>query len=182
MLTSLEKNEKDSFKKHMKRLNLTLLPGKDKTIQTDKSKLLNNSFTQNSILTTRSAKLRKDFLKLKKVFIKLGTPRGAINFEVLGSGKSGGFTSLGSATIASLYSMTGMGFDGMGSVLMGSSEGTPSVYSDSADPRYIKINKKLKDIQLRITTNSLDADYTLQSFIFSGNQLRVNPPSSWKVN
>ena len=46
------------IKKHMKRLNLTLLPGKDKTIQTDKSKLLNNSFTQNSILTTRSAKLR----------------------------------------------------------------------------------------------------------------------------
>ena len=127
-------------------------------------------------------KLWKDFLKLKKVFVKLGSPRGAINFEVLGSGKSGGFTSLGSATITNLTSMTGMGFDLMGSVLMGSTLGVPSVFTDSADPRYIKINKKLKDIQLRITTSTLDADYTLQSFIFSGNQLRVNPPSGWKIS
>jgi len=126
-------------------------------------------------------KLWKDFLKLKKVFIKLGSPRGSINFEVLGSGKSGGFTSIGSATISPQYSMTGMGFDQMGAVLMGSSLGTPSTFGDTADPRYIKINKKLKDIQLRLTTDSIDADYTLQSFVFSGNQLRVNPPSSWKI-
>jgi hypothetical protein len=126
-------------------------------------------------------KLWKDFLKLKKVFVKLGTPRGAINFEVLGSGKSGGFTSIGSATITPQYSMTGLGFDIMGDVLMGSTLGIPSTYSDSADPRFIKVNKKLKDIQLRLTTNSIDADYTLQSFIFSGNQLRVTSPSNWKV-
>lgn len=126
-------------------------------------------------------KLWKDFLKLKKVYIKLGNPRGAINFEVLGSGKSGGFTSIGTATITNLYSYTGMGMDQMGAVLMGSTLGTPSTFSDTADPRYIKINKKLKDIQLRLTTNSMDADYTLQSFIFSGNQLKVNPPSGWKI-
>ena len=126
-------------------------------------------------------KLWKDFLKLKKVYIKLGNPRGSINFEILGSGKSGGFTSIGTATITNLYSYTGMGMDQMGAVLMGSTLGTPSTYSDTADPRYIKINKKLKDIQLRLTSNSIDADYTLQSFIFSGNQLRVNPPSSWKI-
>jgi len=126
-------------------------------------------------------KLWKDFLKLKKVYVKLGTPRGSINFEVLGSGKSGGFTSIGTATITNLYSYTGMGMDLMGSIMMGSTSGTPSTFSDTADPRYIKINKKLKDIQLRLTTSSLDSDYTLQSFIFSGNQLRVNPPSSWKI-
>lgn len=126
-------------------------------------------------------KLWKDFLKLKKVYVKLGGPRGAINFEVLGSSKSGGFSSIGSATITPQYSFTGMGYDLMGDVLMGDTGGTPTTYSDSSDPRYIKINKKLRDIQLRLTTNSLDADYTLQSFIFEGNSLRVNPPSSWKV-
>ena len=127
------------------------------------------------------SKLWKDFLKLKKVFIKLGNPRGAINFEVAGSTKTGGFTSIGSATITNLTSMTGMGFDLMGGVLMGSSDGIPTSFSDSADPRYIKVNKKLRDIQLRLTTNSLDADYTLHSFIFDGLQLNTNPPSRWKI-
>jgi len=126
-------------------------------------------------------KLWKDFLKLKKVYVKLGNPRGAINFEVLGSGKNAGFRSVGSATITPQYSMTGMGFDIMGDVLMGSTGGTPTTFSDSSDPRYIKINKKLRDIQLRLTTNSLDADYTLQSFIFEGNSLRINPPSAWSI-
>jgi len=64
---------------------------------------------------------------------------------------------------------------------MGSTGGTPTTFSDSSDPRYIKINKKLRDIQLRLTTNSLDADYTLQSFIFEGNSLRINPPSAWSI-
>lgn len=127
-------------------------------------------------------RLWKDFLKLKKVFVKLGNPRGAINFEVLGSDKNGFSSIVGaSKTITSQYSMTGMGFDLMGSVLMGDTDGEPSYFSDSSDPRYVKINKKLRDIQLRLTTNSLDADYTLQSFIFQGNSLRVNPPSSWKL-
>lgn len=126
-------------------------------------------------------KFWKDFYKLKKVFVKLGSPRGAINFEVLGSGKSGGFTSIGSATITPQYSLTGMGYDLMGDVNMGDTDGVPTTYSDTADPRYIKINKKLKDIQLRLTTSSLDSDYTLHSFIFSGNELKVNPPSGWKI-
>jgi len=125
--------------------------------------------------------LWKDFLKLKKVYIKLGNPRGAINFEVLGSSKSAGFSSVGSATISPQTSMTGIGFDIMGDVLMGSTGGTPTTFSDSSDPRYIKINKKLRDFQLRLTTNTLDSDYVLQSFIFQGNALRVNPPSSWKL-
>ena len=115
------------------------------------------------------------------MYVKLGSPRGAINFEVLGSGTTGSFSSVGSATISPQYSMTGMGFDIMGNVKMGDTLGVPSTFSDTADPRYIKINKKLKDIQLRLTTNSLDSDYTLQSFIFEGNALRVAPPSSWKL-
>lgn len=126
-------------------------------------------------------KLWKDFLKLKKVFFKFGSPRGAITFTVLGSSKSSGFTTVGSETISPQYSLTGMGFDLMGDVQMGDTDGVPTTFSDSSDPRYIKINKKLRDIQMKITTNSLDADYTLQSFILEGNELKTRPPSGWKV-
>lgn len=126
-------------------------------------------------------KLWKDFMKLKKVYVKFGNPRGAITFTVSGSSKGSGFTTVGSTTISPAYSLTGMGWDLMGNVQMGATLGVPTTFSDSSDPRYIKINKKLRDIQLRLTTTSIDSDYTLQSFILEGNELKTNAPSSWKV-
>ena len=123
----------------------------------------------------------KNFLKVNKVYIKLGNPRGSINFEVSGTEKNSPFTSLKTATITSLVSNTGMGFDLMGDVQMGDSDGAPSSFSDSSDPHFVKVRKKLRDIQLRITTTNYDSDYVLQSFIIEGNKIGVNPPSSWKI-
>jgi len=128
------------------------------------------------------SKLFKDFLKVNKVHIKLGSPRGAITFEVLGSEKNKGFTGLASKTISPQYSLTGMGFDLMGAVQMGDTLGTPTFFSDSADQRNLKIRKKLRDIQFRITTNSVNSDYTLLGFIIEGNALKINSPSSEKLN
>lgn len=127
------------------------------------------------------SQLWKDFIKLNKVYIKLGSPRGTINFEVSGTGKNTSFKSLAAATISPLSSNTGMGYDLMGNVLMGSTNGAPSTFADSSDPRYIKIRKKVRDIQLRVTSNSYDTDYVLQGFIMEGNTIKVNPPSSWKI-
>lgn len=126
-------------------------------------------------------KLWKDFLKVNKVFIKLGNPRGAINFEVSGTQKNAPFKSLGSATIVPSSSSTGLGWDPLGTVQMGDTEGTPSTFSDSSDPHYIKVRKKLRDIQFTVSSNSFNTDYVLQGFIVEGNQVRVNPPSSWKL-
>lgn len=127
------------------------------------------------------SKLWKDFLKVNKVFIKLGSPRGGIDFEVAGTQKSKPFSSLGVATITNVTSNTGIGWDLMGNVQMGDSNGIPSTFSDSSDPHYIKIRKKLRDIQLTVKTDSYDADYVLQGFIIDGNLIKTNPPSSWKL-
>jgi hypothetical protein len=127
-------------------------------------------------------KLWKDFLKVNKVFIKLGNPRGAINFEVSGTEKSNPFSSVKTATIINASSNTGMGFDVMGRVVMGRTLGVPTTYSDSSDPHYLKIRKKLRDIQLRVTTTGYDTDYVLQGFIIQGNSVKVTPPSNWKLN
>ena len=126
-------------------------------------------------------KLWKDFLKVDKVYLKLGNPRGAINFEVSGTEKNDPFTSLKTATITSQSSNTGMGYDLMGNVQMGDTDGTPSTFSDSSDPHYVKVRKKLRDIQLRLTTSGFDSDYILQSIIIEGNKVGTNAPSSWKI-
>lgn len=128
------------------------------------------------------SKLWKDFVRLKRVYIKRGNPRGAMTFEIAGSGKNEPFSLLGSVTISDVVSMTGMGFDIMGDIEMGDTDGTPTTFSDSADPRYIDIKKKIRDVQFRITTNSIDSDYTLLSFILEGRAIKTSPPSSWKLN
>lgn len=126
-------------------------------------------------------KLFKDFVKVDKVYIKLGSPRGAITFEVSGAERNKGFSSVASKTISPQYSLTGMGYDKMGTTEMGDTEGTPMFFSDAADQRNLKIRKKLRDIQFRITTDSIDSAYTLLGLIVEGNKLRINPPSAEKL-
>lgn len=128
------------------------------------------------------SKLFKDFVKVNKVYLKLGSPRGTINFEVLGSEKNKGYATLAAKTISPQYSLTGMGWDLMGAINIGDTSGVPTFFSDSADQRNVKIRKKLRDIQFRITTDSVDSDYTLLGLIVEGNKLRINPPSSEKLN
>jgi hypothetical protein len=123
----------------------------------------------------------KDFVKVNKVFIKLGNPRGNINLEVSGTQKNKGFTTLKSKSIVPLSSQTGMGFDLMGDTLMGDTEGTPDTYSDSADIRYLKVNKKIRDIKLKVTSNTYDTDYVIHGFIIDGKPIRTRSPNTWKL-
>lgn len=128
------------------------------------------------------AKLWKDFVKVNKVFVKLGQPRGSINIEVSGTSKRTPFSSIATATINSSQSNSGLGWDLMGMTLMGDSEAVPETFADSATPYFIKVGKKLRDIKLSISSDNYDSNYIMQGFIVDGNQIRVNPPSSWKLS
>lgn len=123
----------------------------------------------------------KDFIKADKVYIKLGSPRGTINFEVSGTQKNSGFSALASKTISPGTSLTGMGNDVMGGFLMGSSNGTPTLFADSSDIRYIKLRKKMRDIKFRVSSESLDTDYVLQGFIIEGKPVKSRPSSAWAL-
>ena len=126
-------------------------------------------------------KLWKEFARVDKVFVKLGSPRGTLNLDVSGSQKKGGFRGLVSKSISPQYSLSGLGYDPLGSVLLGDTAGEVSLYSDSADIRYVNVRKKLRDIQFRITTSTIDSYYTLLGIILEGKPLKVNPPRDWKV-
>ena len=127
------------------------------------------------------AKLWKDFMRVNKVFLKLGNPRGSISFEVSGTQKNAPFISLGGADIVATTANTGLGWDSLGSVQLGDSLGTPETFSDSSSPYFIQIRKKLRDIQFKLTSNSYDADYVIQGIIVEGRYIKVNPSSSWKL-
>lgn len=124
----------------------------------------------------------KEFARVDKVFIKLGNPRGLINFDVSGSEKRGGFRGIESATITPQYSSANLGYDVLGTVQLGDTAGTTSLYSDSADIRYVAVRKKLRDVQFRLTTSTIDSDYTLLGIILEGRPLKSNPPRAWKAS
>jgi len=128
------------------------------------------------------AKLWKDFMRVNKVYLKLGNPRGSISFEVSGTQKNKPFLSLGGADITATTANTGLGWDLLGSVQLGDSAGTPETFSDSSSPYFVQIRKKLRDIQYKLTSNSTNADYTLQGIIAEGRYIKTNPSSSWKLS
>lgn len=122
-----------------------------------------------------------DFIKVQRVYVKLGNPRGAINLEVSGSQKNRGFSTIASKQIIPTSSQTGMGFDLMGDFVMGDTNGTPDTFSDSADIRYLKVNKKIRDIKIKLTSNTVDTDYVLQGFIVKGRPTSSRSPNTWKL-
>lgn len=123
----------------------------------------------------------KDFVKVQRVYIKLGNPRGTINLEVSGSQKSKGFSTVASKQIVPSSSQTGMGFDLMGDFLMGDTEGVPDTFSDSADIRYLKVNKKVRDVKIKVTSNTVDSDYVIHGFIITGKPVSTRSPNTWKL-
>lgn len=126
-------------------------------------------------------KLWNKFARIKRVYIKLGGPRGQINFEVSGTERAKPFRAVASKTISPLYALTGLGFDPLGSVQLGDTAGSPQLFSDKADIRYVDIRKKIRDFQLRVTSEQLDTQYTILGFIIEGVQTRTRPPRTWKI-
>lgn len=126
-------------------------------------------------------KLWNKFSRVKRVFIKLGSPRGKINFEVSGTERTKPFRAVASKTITPSYALTGLGFDPLGSVLVGDTAGSPKLFSDKSDIRYVDIRRKIRDIQLRVTSDTIDSAYTILGFIFEGYKTKTRPPRQWKV-
>jgi hypothetical protein len=63
---------------------------------------------------------------------------------------------------------------------MGDTDGVPDSYSDSADIRYLKVNKKVRDVKIKITSNTIDTDYVIHGFIIVGKMVSTRSPNTWK--
>ena len=148
-------------------------------IQGDLGSAFQTNYTSGRIPVS---KYWKDFMRVNKVYLKLGNARGSVSFEVSGTQKNAPFQSIGAADITATTANTGLGWDLLGSVKLGDTSGTPETFSDSSSPYYVKIRKKLRDIQYKVTSNSYDADYVLQGIIAEGRYIKTTPSSSWKLN
>jgi len=122
------------------------------------------------------------YAKIKRAYIRLGEPQGEINFSVRGTEKTSDLAVLGSETLSTSFSETGLGWDQLGSVQLGATLGTPTSFAQGINVRFLKINKRLRDIQFIITTNELNSMYSLYGLQAKGFPLDTKGPSSEQLS
>ena len=121
------------------------------------------------------------FAKIKKAYVMLGRLRGTVKFSILGTLKKKGYAALASRAISISLSGAGIGWDVIGLSLMGATDGKPASYSESSDIRYLKVNKKIRDIQFKLESESIDSEFTLLGLKAEGFQINTSDPSVWKL-
>jgi hypothetical protein len=121
------------------------------------------------------------FEKIKKVFIRLRNPVGTINFSVLGTGKNKQFSSLKTAPISQGSSDTGMGWDPIGTVMIGDTEGAPTTFAQESLIRYVNVNKLVREIQFDVSGSSMESRAAITGILATGFLLSSAPPSDWKI-
>lgn len=140
------------------------------------------------------SKTKTDIMNLKEAIVELGRPRGSIQFQVLGMGKDGAFTTLSTKTITNFGSDTGIGIDLPGELYPSETQASasggadnwaiylldaPSTFSQSTTKKAIKLNKKIYAIQFKVYSNTADTQYTILSLQAKGNLIPRKLPSSW---
>lgn len=140
------------------------------------------------------SKNKTDILNLKEAIVELASPRGSINFSILGIGKDNSFTTLGTTTITSFGANTGVGSDLANDFFATSTNdnskhvatvwtvyftATPSTYTQATTKKAIKKRAKVYALQFKIASSTADTDYTILSLQANGKLLPRRLPSAW---
>ena len=118
------------------------------------------------------------FAKLSKLHVRIANPKGAISVSVLGTGKTATFSTVASATVPTASAATGLGFDPLGSVQLGASNGSPTTFAIDNTQRHLSLKSRVRDVQVRIETTSLENGYTLLGYKIKGKILNLSEPST----
>jgi len=122
------------------------------------------------------------FGKIKKAYIRLRNLSGNISFSFFGTRKTKSFGTLAAATITQGSSDTGIGWDPIGSVAMGSTVGKPTTFAVESLIKFIKVNKLLRDFQFQLQGISSADRATITGLMIKGFLISAGDPSSWKLS
>jgi len=140
------------------------------------------------------SKNKTDILNLREAIVELGNPRGSINFQILGIGKDGSFTTLATATITEFGANTGIGSDLAGDFFATSTNdnskhvsevftiyftATPTTYTQAMTKKAIKKRAKIYAIQFKVSSTTADTSFSLLSLQAKGRLVPRKAPSSW---
>ena len=120
--------------------------------------------------------------KIKEVIAELGSFRGGATIEVVGVTKDGQISTLASATVSSTLGTSGWGDDFFSDVLFSDTNDTPSVFVADVIKKYLKVNKKLYALQIKIYSTTANTVFELLGLEAWGFAMLKRSPSAWKIN
>lgn len=125
---------------------------------------------------------RVGYARIKRYWIELGRAVGTIRIEFLGTQKRSSFSSVSSAVIQALSSQVGWSFSGgWSNTLVWSDSDAPNNFSEASLKRFKRMSKLLNNIQFRVSSEDVNADWTLHQLKAEGFVVPTRPPSSQKL-
>lgn len=119
---------------------------------------------------------RAEFQFVEQAEIELSNPQGTIAVELLGTERSQGFTSNKTATIAPGGTRYGWDSFHWDTTLWDDTTLVEDPYSQSSVWKYFTVQKELRSVQWRITTNALDSYYILRTLQTWGTETQAGLP------
>lgn len=117
---------------------------------------------------------------IRKVYVELADPAGAINFSVSGVRRGKDFRTVGSREIQAALGQSGFGADLLGDVQFGDSGSASATYSQPSVKKVLNIKKVLNNLRWALTSSNVSSRYTLIQVVIDGVMLPTSDPSDWK--
>ena len=136
-----------------------------------------------------------DVLSHEESILELGSPRGSIDFSLLGIKKDDSVSTLASRTITNFGASTGIGSDQYGDFYATSTNdnasggedewavyftSTPKTYTLSTTKATINKRAKIYALQFKVSSNTADTDFTILKLQAKGTLISRRSPSSWR--
>lgn len=147
-------------------------------IQGDYGIAFTTSVTTGLLSTTKN---RAEFQFTEQAEIELSNPQGTISVELLGTERTQGFATAKTASITA--GGTPYGWDSFlwDTTLWDDTTLVQEPFSESSVWRYFTVQKELRAVQWRITTNSLDSFYILRTLQTWGTETQAGFPRSERL-
>jgi hypothetical protein len=137
---------------------------------------------------------KTDVFSLQEAVVELGRPQGSVNFQILGIGKDGSFSTIASTTITSFGSNTGIGTDLFGEIYPSETQASvkkdggvwtiylldaPTTFTQANTKRGIRKKARLYAIQFKVSSTTADTSFSILSIQARGTVISRRMPSQW---
>lgn len=129
-----------------------------------------------------TVKNRFEFQWTEQAEMEFANPSGGINISLIGLERSRGFTVQGTATVTSTLTTTGWDTFLWDTTLWDDTSTAIDTFSEDTVKRYFRLGRELNAVQWLITTESLDAGYTLRTLQTWGTPTNGGLPRSWRID
>ena len=121
------------------------------------------------------------FGKIKRAYVRLKDALGAPVFSFTGTGKGDSTVTLATSTITQGVADTGLGWDMLGTVALGSTYGAPTTFALESLIRYFYPRKLVRDIQWSLQGSKLNDRATITGLMAEGAFIDTSKPEEWSL-